>query len=49
MKYLKVTLTCALLNVLPLLGIVQLFNKGDSLGLILVTGVVIAANALLFS
>jgi hypothetical protein len=49
MKYLKATLICALLNVPPLLGIVQLFNKGDSLGIVLVTCVVIAVNALMFS
>jgi len=49
MKYLKLTLTCALLNVPPLLGIVQLLNKGDSLGVVLVTSIVVAVNALIFS
>jgi hypothetical protein len=49
MKYLEEVIFCSIMNVPAVLGIIQLFNKGDSLGVVLVTSVVVAANALLFS
>jgi hypothetical protein len=48
-KHLTTALTFALLNLPPLIGIIQLFNEGNSLLVILLSSIILVANVILFS